>query len=1096
MGRVYRGFDTRLQRPVALKTVRVSLALTEESRQRFVQEARVLSRLNHPNICQVYDFLEDGPVALLVLELIEGRTLGAAMKEGLGEAEKLRIALAVVEAVTAAHREQIVHRDLKPDNVMIGIDGVVKVLDFGLAQPSSALGTLRSVAPYDLSLAQVEDPDRTAAEPVKVRAPREGKEPSDRERTAVGTLAYMSPEQARLEPISMASDIYSVGVLLQELFTERRAFATVPGEELLERVRSGRTEPLEGVDPALAALIEDLLQQDPSQRPEAEEVGLRLRAFRDRPKHLRRRRLKLAIAGLTVALVVMTTGTAILSRVQARRQALLAQQFTAEANDMESALRMAYLAPVHDLRPTLTAVRERMDGLKKEMERRRSLGRGPGTYALGRVALALDDVETAREYFEAAWKSNYRTPQVASGLGVATFELYRRQLSTLERSGPLPEQELDRLHKRLRDPSLGYLGLGRQALEAASTQHLQESLSRFRRPMESLEYVEALRAFQEERFEEALSFASASVAGAPLFFEGQLLRGKIFRAQGDRLQGNADYAGAVTAYDAASAALREAAAVGRSSPGVFLERCEVALSRMILELYLGTSGDLESSFEAGSKSCGTVLEIDGDHAVALYRLSELHLRAAEGAGETAEGREHLKVSERLLARSLALNREDGEAWKLRGHLEMLQSDWRITYGRFDTEEVASRVRKAQEAYAQAQRLRPEDYRVLNSLANSYAMESELAVRLGEDPRPSLARAMEGYRQAIERAPSLTMMRSNLLLALADQADFEARTGRDFESTLRVAKDEYGELLEIAARGGHHNGFRAFARACNAAVLGSLLEGKDPQPWIVAALSALETLGESEEKDFLELREKVRALLLRGKVAASLGEDPRPSLMEARESLITTLREIDDPVMRELLARTYSQEARWLFSSGEDPKTALGKARSILDGLVAAMEAVPEALAERARLNLISARYRALRGGLPGPVLRAAREDLQQALDLGSGQLDTSLAAADVERWTLALGLEKEGDRERHLKAGRRHLKRVRSIYPDLAEATALEAVFVRLAGGHARDSPTRRSSLEAADRQLREALRSNPFLRRNYADEVRLMAVALAQEAP
>src|SRR6185369_16232706 len=101
---------------------------------RFLREARVLSRLDHPHICRVYDLLETAEGDFLVLELIEGRTLRQAQAEGLSTAERLRVAAEIAEALAAAHHEHVVHRDLKPDNVMVTTGGAVKVLDFGIAR--------------------------------------------------------------------------------------------------------------------------------------------------------------------------------------------------------------------------------------------------------------------------------------------------------------------------------------------------------------------------------------------------------------------------------------------------------------------------------------------------------------------------------------------------------------------------------------------------------------------------------------------------------------------------------------------------------------------------------------------------------------------------------------------------------------------------------------------------------------------------------------------------------------------------------------------------------------------------------------------------
>ena len=133
MGSVYRGFDERLERTVAVKEVHAANR-SAAIRTRFLREARALSQLDHPNICRIYDVLERADGDYLILEFIEGETLRERMSRGIARDEALRIALAIARVLVVAHGRGIVHRDLKPDNIMLTPAGEVKVLDFGLAR--------------------------------------------------------------------------------------------------------------------------------------------------------------------------------------------------------------------------------------------------------------------------------------------------------------------------------------------------------------------------------------------------------------------------------------------------------------------------------------------------------------------------------------------------------------------------------------------------------------------------------------------------------------------------------------------------------------------------------------------------------------------------------------------------------------------------------------------------------------------------------------------------------------------------------------------------------------------------------------------------
>ncbi len=193
MGDVYKARDTRLNRLVAIKVLRNDQA-------RFIQEAKSASALNHPNIVTIYDVFECDGMDCLVMEYIAGRTLQALIpREGMRWNEALRIAVQVAEGLRKAHSAGIVHRDIKPSNVMAPDDGPVKILDFGLAKRSE-----REAMTGD-------DETRTVG-------------PVTQAGVVVGTVAYMSPEQAQGKPVDSRSDIFSFGSMLYEMLTGRRAF--------------------------------------------------------------------------------------------------------------------------------------------------------------------------------------------------------------------------------------------------------------------------------------------------------------------------------------------------------------------------------------------------------------------------------------------------------------------------------------------------------------------------------------------------------------------------------------------------------------------------------------------------------------------------------------------------------------------------------------------------------------------------------------------------------------------------------------------------------------------------------------------------------
>ena len=202
MGEVYLARDTRLQRTVAIKVLPAHLSSSAELHARFVQEAKSISSLQHPNICVVHDIGSQDGVDYMVMEYVSGQTLDKVIPPGgLPANVATRYAVQVADALARAHAAGMVHRDLKPANIMVDESGLVKVLDFGLAKLTA-------------SESSVGDGGATLSGAGTATAPG----------IIVGTLAYMSPEQAEGKPIDARSDIFSFGAVFYEMLTGKKAF--------------------------------------------------------------------------------------------------------------------------------------------------------------------------------------------------------------------------------------------------------------------------------------------------------------------------------------------------------------------------------------------------------------------------------------------------------------------------------------------------------------------------------------------------------------------------------------------------------------------------------------------------------------------------------------------------------------------------------------------------------------------------------------------------------------------------------------------------------------------------------------------------------
>ncbi|MEP6961206.1 MAG: serine/threonine-protein kinase [Acidobacteriota bacterium] len=239
MGEIYRAQDTRLNRYVAVKVLTGSTSGDPERRRRFIQEAQAASALNHPNIITIHDIITEGDAQFMVMEHVQGKTLSDLIpKGGLRVPQVLKLSMQMTDALQTAHAAGIIHRDLKPGNVMVTETGLVKILDFGLAKladpsPITQDEVTRSMAPAPLTV----------------------------EGSIIGTVSYMSPEQAQGMKVDTRSDIFSLGVVLYEMLTGVRAFVGDTAIATLSSILRDDVRPLLEVAPDVPTRLEQVISR-------------------------------------------------------------------------------------------------------------------------------------------------------------------------------------------------------------------------------------------------------------------------------------------------------------------------------------------------------------------------------------------------------------------------------------------------------------------------------------------------------------------------------------------------------------------------------------------------------------------------------------------------------------------------------------------------------------------------------------------------------------------------------------------------------------------------------------------------------------------
>jgi Tol biopolymer transport system component len=320
MGEVYRAQDTRLGRTVALKLLPEERSLDLERRQRMLQEARTVSALNHPHIMTLHDLAEADGYRFLVLEYVPGRTLDQVIpRHGLPLEDAVRYAVQIASALAAAHEAGVIHRDLKPVNIMVSDKGVIKLLDFGLAKMAQPVA-IRSAASGETATV-------TQTEPGMV----------------MGTLNYMSPEQAEGKPVDARSDIFSFGCVLHEILTGKRAFQGNSPASVLSAVLRDEPAPVDSLRPDvphdLKKIVKRCLRKDPERRFQGagdlkvallevqEEIGTAASGPATPARSRPRRWLRACVGAAIVALVA--AGAFLYRRMAPRETALTVSPLTA-----------------------------------------------------------------------------------------------------------------------------------------------------------------------------------------------------------------------------------------------------------------------------------------------------------------------------------------------------------------------------------------------------------------------------------------------------------------------------------------------------------------------------------------------------------------------------------------------------------------------------------------------------------------------------------------------------------------------------------------------------------------------------------------------
>ena len=778
MGRVFKAWDRTLQRHVAIKLLTAGDPSTVA---RFKREARAQARVEHPNVCRVYEVGEVAGYHYIAMQLVDGSPLDLLAPE-LSLDEIVLLVQGAAEGVHAANRLGLVHRDIKPANIMVstGEDGGRQafVVDFGLAR--------------DLA-----GPSQTVTDVV------------------VGTPAYMAPEQARGQTVDRRTDVYGLGATLYALLGGRPPVAGGSAAEMLLNLLHQEPESLRRCDPAIPRDLETIVmsclsaaaqERYDTTRALADDLGRYLdgEPVAAQPPSLvarwlrvaRRNRSVVAVGtvGLVVTLVLL--GLWVHASSSANRRAALAQRFGHEVEQIEGFLWRARSLPLHEMTTTRRAARARVAALEVAMEREGPVARDPGHAAVGRALYALYDFEGARTHLEAAWSSGYSTPEVAETLALVYWELYQHAMAQLKQisDDTLRTQRKAEIRTQLRAPAI-------RLLDTFSIAGSEDS------------HGMALRASFEGRHEAAIQLAQTAVEAHPWLLEARVLEGLSEKALADRDVDRGEYESAAVALERAAAAVEAATVIGRSDLRAWEALCVVHEGRLHLEVWRAGNAD-EASHAAAVDACTSAMKIAPDLHRARLTLASVQITWSEHLWSLREDptlalQQVVELTEAVLAQdpeNLQAMVTLGAAHWQRGKLSWLNG----------TGSPVEAFMAGASACRRASTLYPSDFQAHSNLGLVLMELGNVQMRSGLDPREAVEEATTAFTRAQELMPDSSMPRINGAMVRMVLAGYLIGDGDEVDEGARgpIEKllDEAEELLDEALTLEPNNSFgrRTFA----------------------------------------------------------------------------------------------------------------------------------------------------------------------------------------------------------------------------------------------------------------------------------------------